>query len=238
MVTAYDYPSAKIIDKVSVDYILVGDSLAMTILGHPDTKSITMDEMLHHVKAVVKGAPNSKIIADMPINSYTNVSLALKNAKRFMAIGAHAVKIEGAKFQIIKKLIANHIPVIGHLGLLPQTAEKYSVQGRDAKEAQQILLEAQKLDSLGINALILECVPAYLAKKISNAINTPTIGIGAGIDCDGQVLVLADLIGLSDFKGKMIKQYTDVKSIIKKAVTEFKTDVISKKFPGKENTFV
>jgi len=238
MLTAYDYPSAKILEEVGVDYILVGDSLAMTILGHPDTKSVTMDEMLHHVTAVVRGAPTSKIVADMPIHSYTSAPLALKNARQFMAIGAYAVKIEGADTAVIKTLIDHAIPVVGHLGLLPQTANKYTVYGRDEKEAQTIRADAKKLDALGITALVLECVPAGLAKQISNEITAPTIGIGAGIDCDGQVLVLADIIGLSDFKGKMVKQYADVKTIIKQAVTAFKSDVQEEKFPGKENTFV
>ena len=174
----------------------------------------------------------------MPIHSYPSAPLALKNAQRFMAIGAHAVKIEGADTAVIKTLIDNAIPVVGHLGLLPQTATKYIVHGRDEKEAQAIRADAKKLDALGITALVLECVPAALAKQISNDITAPTIGIGAGIACDGQVLVLADIIGLSDFKGKMVKQYADVKTIIKQAVTAFKTDVQEETFPGKENTFV
>jgi len=238
MLTAYDYPTAKIIDEIEVDYILVGDSLAMSILGHPDTKSVTMAEMIHHVKAVVRGAPRSKIIADLPVGTYHTASLALKNAKKFMAIGASGVKIEGPKLAIIKTLLAHNIPVVGHLGLLPQTAEKYRVHGRDSKEAQKILADAKKLDTLGIDALVLECVPATLAKTITNALTTPTIGIGAGKYCDGQVLVLADLIGLSDFNGKMIKRYANVKEVIKQAVTNFKKDVIAEKFPTEENSFL
>lgn len=238
MLTAYDYPSAAILEEVGVDYILVGDSLAMTILGHPDTKSVTVVEMLHHVKAVVRGAPTSKIIADMPINSYQSPLQALKNAQKFMAIGAYAVKIEGAKIAVVKKLIANKIPVVGHLGLLPQTAEKYRVYGRDKKEAQTLLEDAKKLDNLGILALVLECVPVQLAKQISDEVKTPTIGIGAGIDCDGQVLVLADVIGLSGFQGKMVKQYAEVKTMIKNAVLQFKKEVVQEKFPKKENSFL
>lgn len=238
MITAYDYPSAKILDEVGVDYILVGDSLAMTILGHPDTKSITVEEMLHHVKAVVRGAPKSKIIADMPINSYRTVAEALKNAKKFMACGVYGVKIEGAKENIIKTLITNNIPVVGHLGLLPQTAERYKVYGREEKEAQQLMRDAQMLDTLGISALVLECVPATLAKQMSDEIKTSTIGIGAGVNCDGQVLVLADIIGLSGFKGKFVKQYADAKTLIMDAVVAFKKDVLMKKFPTKEQSFL
>lgn len=238
MVTAYDYPTAKVLEEVGVDYILVGDSLAMSILGYPDTKSITVDEMLHHVKAVVRGAPKSKVIADMPINSYKTPALALKNAKKFVGAGAFAIKIEGADINVITKLRKNNIFVVGHLGLLPQTAEKYTVYGRNLNEAQNLLLEAKSLDKLGVVALILECVTADLAQKISNEIKTPTIGIGAGVYCDGQVLVLADLIGLSEFKGKMVKRYMEFKNLMKEAVAAFKKDVIEKKFPAKENSFI
>lgn len=237
MVTAYDYPSAKVLEEVGVDYILVGDSLAMSILGYPDTKSITMTEMLHHLKAVVRGAPKSKIIADMPINTYKTPTLALKNAQKFIKEGAYGVKIEGADFSVIKTLIAHQIKVVGHLGLLPQTAEKYKVFGRETYEAKKILADAQMLDKLGVIALILECLPAELAQKISKEIKSPTIGIGAGIHCDGQVLVLADLIGLSEFKGKMIKRYLEMKSLLAEAVAAFKRDVLEEKFPKEENSF-
>lgn len=237
MLTAYDFPSAKIIESVGVDYILVGDSLAMTILGHPDTKSVTVEEMLHHVRAVVKGAPKTKIIADMPINSYTTSAQAVKNAKQFMALGVFGVKIEGAKKAIIETLIANKIPVMGHLGLLPQTAEKYRIHGKEQREAQTIFNDAQLLDSLGVIAIVLECIPASLAKQISETLTTPTIGIGAGVDCDGQVLVLADIVGLSGFKGKMVKQYANAQLLIQQAVEAFKQDVLTKRFPAKENSF-
>lgn len=238
MVTAYDFPSARILEEVGVDYILVGDSLAMSILGYPDTKTITLAEMLHHVKAVVRGAPKSKVIADMPIGSYSTLAKALKNAGKFIAAGAKLVKIEGEKYAVIKKLIANKIPVVGHLGLLPQTAQKYTVHGREIDEAKQLVKAALQLDKLGIAALILECLPADLAQKISAEIKTPTIGIGAGVHCDGQVLVLADLIGLSDFKGKMVKRYAEIKNMMLEAVVAFKQDVLDEKFPGKENSFV
>lgn len=238
MLTAYDYPTAKILAEVGVDYILVGDSLAMTILGYPDTKSVSIEEMLHHVKVVVRGASQSKVIADMPIGTYDTPEIALKNAEEFIKSGAYGVKIEGAKFDIVHTLITHNIPVMGHLGLLPQTAEKYTVQGRDMQEAKQILNDAKQLDTLGIFALVLECVPLHLAKEISDAITTPTIGIGAGPYCDGQVLVLADVIGLSDFEGKMVKRYAEVRTIIKNAVKEFKEDVIEEKFPTNDNSFI
>ena len=237
MLTAYDFPSAQLVDEVGVDYLLVGDSLAMTILGYPDTRSITMDEMLHHVKAVVRGAPQSKIIADMPVNSYKTSIQALANAKRFMKAGVYGVKIEGNPKEVIKILIANNITVMGHLGLLPQTAEKYRIHGKKPAEAQQIIYDAQLLDALGVIAIVLECVPENLAKQISDDIVTPTIGIGAGVYCDGQVLVTADIIGLSGFSGRMVKQYADVRSVIKQALQAFKRDVQNNTFPAKEHSF-
>ncbi len=237
MLTAYDYPTAKIIDEVGIDYILVGDSLGMVVLGYKDTKSITMDDMLHHVKAVVRGATETHLVADMPINTYNTVGDALKNARLFIGAGAYSVKIEGNKQDVIKALIKAKIPVMGHLGLLPQTAEVYKVQGKEQKDAKQIYDDAKMIDKLGIYALVLECVPAILAKKITDAIQTPTIGIGAGVNCSGQVLVLHDIIGLSDFQGKFVKQYANVKQVIRNAVEGFKSDVISKKFPTKKNSF-
>lgn len=237
MLTAYDYITSRIIDTVGIDYILVGDSLAMTTLGYKDTKSITITEMISHTKAVKRGVKNTLIIADMPINTYFTAKQALINAKKFINAGADMVKIEGYKPEIIKEFVKNKISVVAHLGLLPQTAEKYSVAGRDQHEAEKILSNAINLDKLGIKLLVLECIPSVLAQKISSAIETPTIGIGAGINCDGQVLVLADILGLTDKKLKMSKQYVNVASIIKQAVNTFKKEVEEGKFPGEENSF-
>jgi 3-methyl-2-oxobutanoate hydroxymethyltransferase len=237
IVTAWDFPTGKIVDKANIDYILVGDSLAMTILGHMDTKSIKMEEMLHHVRAVKRGVQKTPIIADMPIGSYETISTALGNAKAFLKAGADMVKIEGCKVHITKALIAHNIPVVGHLGLLPQTAKEYKVQGRDIVSARKILKEAITLDNAGVSLIVLECIPIGLAKKITESVNAPTIGIGAGIHCKGQVLVLADMIGLSEFKGKMVKQYIFLKEEIAKAVSLFKNDVRKEEFPGKEHSF-
>lgn len=237
MLTAYDFPTAKIIDSVGIDYILVGDSLAMTTLGHKNTKSITMDQMLNHTSAVCRGVQNTPVIADMPINSYDEPKQALENAQKFLTAGAEMVKIEGYKPEIVSTLRKNKTKVVGHLGLLPQTAEKYRVMGKEKKEADNIYFDSINLDKLGIELLILECVPVSLAKKITDKIKTPTIGIGAGKYCDGQVLVLADILGLTDKKLKMAKQYADVKLEITKAVKAFKNEVQQGIFPGKENSF-
>ncbi len=238
MLTAWDFPTAKILDEAEVDYILVGDSLSMAILGHKDTKNIGMDEMLHHLKAVVLGAINTTVIADMPIRSYSDSKKALLNAKKFIKTGAEMVKIEGNKTKIVEHLVKNKIKVVGHLGLLPQTAASYKVQGRDIKEANKILNDAVSLEKAGIKLLILECIPVNLAKKITGVLKIPTIGIGAGKYTTGQVLVLADVIGLTGKKLKMAKQYVDVKAEIAKAVEMFKKDVSEERFPADENSFI
>lgn len=238
MVTAYDYPTSKIADEIGFDYILVGDSLGMVVLGYKDTKSVTIDEMLHHTKAVARGAKNSFIIADMPVNTYNSKEDALKNAKLLLNAGANGVKIEGSKLDIISALIKENISVVGHLGLLPQTAKKYTVQGKDKKTAEKLYSEAKALDYSGIKLLILECIPQSLAKRITEGIVTPTIGIGAGKYCDGQVLVLHDIIGLSGFQGKMVKKYADARKTIKKALIKFREEVITEKFPQDKNSFI
>jgi 3-methyl-2-oxobutanoate hydroxymethyltransferase len=237
MMTAYDYPSAKIVDEVGVDYILVGDSLAMVVLGQEDTKNVTVEEMLHHTKAVSRAVKNSILIGDMPIHSYDTPENAISNGKKFLEVGAKAVKIEGNKPEIIRALINNNIKVVGHIGLLPQTAKEYKVQGKDETEAKAIYQDAIEMDKLGIIALVIECVPENLAKKITEDINTPTIGIGAGIHCSGQVLVLHDIIGLSDFQGKMVKRYANIKENIKKAVSDFKEEVLTGRFPDDQHSF-
>jgi len=238
MLTAWDFPTAKILEEAGIDYILVGDSLSMSILGFTDTKSVTIADMVHHTKAVKRAVRKTPIIADMPINTYNNVVAALTNAKRLLQAGATMIKIEGNKKEVVNALLAQKIPVVGHLGLLPQTATTYSVQGREKEEAEKILKDAKELDALGIQLLILECIPEALAKKITQTIHTPTIGIGAGIFTSGQVLVLSDILGLSNKKLKMAKQYVNVTEIIKQAVLSFQQDVEKEKFPGKEHTFL
>ena len=237
MMTAYDYPTGKLVDEVGVDFILIGDSLAMVVLGYADTKSVTVAEMLHHTKAVCRAVKKSVTIGDMPIHSYNTSDIALKNAKKFIAAGCQMVKIEGYQPDIFNVLKKNHIKVVGHLGLLPQTAKVYKVQGKDAKDAKKIFQDAKSMDKLGIELLILECIPSLLAKKITDAIDTPTIGIGAGIHCDGQVLVLHDIIGLSDFQGRMVKRYANVKQDIRSALSRFKKEVLTEKFPDQKHSF-
>jgi 3-methyl-2-oxobutanoate hydroxymethyltransferase len=238
MLTAYDYQIAKLIDEVGIDIILVGDSLGMVVLGYKDTKSVTMQEMIHHTKAVARGAKNTLIIGDMPVHSYDTVENALINAKKFIGAGAHGVKIEGNKPDIIKALIKEGIPVMGHLGLLPQTAEKYGVVGREKSEAEKIYRDALELDSLGVFSIVLECIPESLAKKITESVKAPTIGIGAGKYCKGQVLVINDLLGMDEnFNPKFVKKYANLSAIIKDAVSRFKEEVLKEKFPDDEHAF-
>lgn len=238
MLTAYDYQMAKILDEVRIDLILVGDSLGMVFQGHPDTKSVTISDMLYHTRAVAKGARNTPIIGDMPINSYRNVDEALRNAKLFLENGAQAVKIEGNKPEIIKALIDEGIPVMGHLGLLPQTADNYKVRGKKPEEAEKIFKDALELDRLGVFSIVLECIPESLAKRITESVRAPTIGIGAGKFCDGQVLVLNDLLGMDEsFKPKYLKRYANLNKLIKEAVNRFREDVLTERYPDPEHTY-
>lgn len=236
MLTAYDYGLAKIMDNV-VDIILVGDSLGMVVLGYDSTKQVTMQDMLRHTEAVARGTKNALIVADMPYLSDRNAQEAIKNTKLLLNAGAKAVKPEG-KPAIVETLVKANIPVMGHIGLLPQTAEKYSVQGKDEETANKLLEEAISLEKAGAFAVVLECIPYKLAKKITCSINIPTIGIGAGPYCDGQVLVSYDMLGLYDkLKPKFVRKYVDLKEIIKEAIINYKEDVKKKRFPKKEESY-
>ncbi|MBU4299524.1 3-methyl-2-oxobutanoate hydroxymethyltransferase [Patescibacteria group bacterium] len=238
MLTAYDYQMAKLLDEAGIDLILVGDSLGMVFQGKPDTKGVTMGDMIYHTRAVARGAKTTPIVGDMPINSYKTPKIALQNAKKFLQAGALAVKLEGNQPKIILTLRKAKIPVMGHLGLLPQTAENYRVKGKIQEEAEKILKDAKELENLGVFSIVLECVPENLAKKISRALKIPTIGIGAGKYCDGQVLVINDLLGMQEnFKPKHTKRYLDLSSEIKGAVTKFKEEVKTGIFPGPEHSF-
>jgi len=238
MLTAYDHQIAKILDDIGIDIILVGDSLGMVVLGYKDTKSVTMQEMLHHTKAVARGAKSTPIVGDMPINSYNTVADALKNAKDFLSAGAHGVKIEGNKPTIIKALLNKDIPVMGHVGLLPQTAESYRVRGKEEAEAEKIFSDSLELDKLGVFTMVLECIPESLAKKITANVTAPTIGIGAGKHCDGQVLVINDMLGLDEsFTPKYLKRYAHLSQVIREAVTRFKEEVLDSRYPDKEHTY-
>lgn len=238
MLTAYDYQMAKILDDVGVDMILVGDSLGMTVMGYPDTKSVTMEDMIHHTRAVARGVKRALIVGDMPIHSDDTPELALRNARRFLEAGAHAVKIEGNKPEVIKTLIDAGIPVMGHVGLLPQTAKRYRVRGKKREEAERIFRDAVDLDGLGVFSIVLESIPKRLARRITEAVEAPTIGIGAGIHCDGQVLVINDLLGMDEsFKPKFVKRYAHLEKIIREAVRRFIDDVLNERFPDEEHTY-
>jgi len=238
MLTAYDYQIAKILDDIGIDLILVGDSLGMVVLGYKNTKSVTMQEMLHHTRAVARGTKNTPIVGDMPINSYNTVADALKNATDFLDAGAHGVKIEGNKPRIIKALLDEDIPVMGHVGLLPQTAESYRVTGKEEAEAEKIFSDALEVDKLGVFTIVLECIPENLAKKITEAVEAPTIGIGAGKYCDGQVLVINDMLGFDEsFTPKYLKRYASLSQVIREAVTKFREEVLEGEYPDKEHTY-
>ena len=236
MLTAYDYTLAKLMDNI-VDLILVGDSMAMVVLGHKDTTKIKMSDLITATKSVSTGAKNTLIIGDLPLGSYDNNEDALKNAIQFLQAGAHAVKIE-SKPDIAKHIVQNNIPVMGHTGLTPQTITDFKVQGKNEENAKTILQESKDLETAGCFSLVLECIPNNLAKQITNSISIPTIGIGAGPDCDGQVLVTHDMLGLfDDFKPKFVKRFSNIGEEIKKAIQNYKNEVKEKKFPDDKHSF-
>jgi len=246
MITAYDYPTAAIVDSAGVDIILVGDSLGMVVLGYETTLPVTMEEMLHHTKAVARATHRAMVVGDMPFMSYQgDPNEALKNAARFLKeAGAQAVKIEGgAEFaDVVAKMSKTGIPVMGHLGLTPQSVHQlggYKVQGRTSVAAEKILKDAQALEAAGAFALVLECIPAALAEEITAALAIPTIGIGGGAHCDGQVLVLHDMLGMFErFTPKFVKKYANIGEQMGKAVAQYVREVKEGKFPSAEHSFV
>ena len=238
MLTAYDFQMAKILDQTGVDLILVGDSSGMVVQGYNDTKSVTMADMVFHTKAVARGAKTTPIIGDMPINSCSTLEDCLRNAKQFLEAGASGVKIEGKKTEAVRNLLDSGIPVMGHVGMLPQMAEAYRVKGKKPEEAQQILQDAQELGRLGVFSIVLECIPESLGKAITESVSVPTIGIGAGKHCDGQVLVINDMLGYNeDFKPKYVKAYANLNKTIKDAVTNFMEEVNAGTYPDEEHTY-
>ena len=245
MLTAYDFVTARIVDEAGVPLILVGDSLGMVMLGYESTISVTMEEMLHHTKAVVRGTKRSLIIGDMPFMTYhTGVSEALRNAARFIQEGgAQAVKLEGGEIvaDVVKRFVECGIPVMGHIGLTPQSIHQlggYKVRGKTPELAKNLLKDARVLEEAGAFSVVLECVPAPLAKVITQSINIPTIGIGAGPDCDGQVQVISDILGLfTEFVPKHAKQYARLAIEMKNAVANYVAEVNSCSFPTMENCF-
>lgn len=245
MVTAYDFLLASVIDKTPIESILVGDSLGMVVLGYDSTVSVTMADMLHHVKPVVKGAPNTLIIADMPFGSYNvSISEAIANANRMMKEGgADCVKLEGGAtvVETVRAIVNAGIPVVAHIGLTPQTVSQlggFKVQGKDAAAALKLLEDGQKLEEAGAFAIVIECVPAPVAKLLTEKLSIPVIGIGAGADCDGQVLVAQDMLGMFDrFVPKFVKQYANLNGIIVDALQKYADEVDGGVFPGEEHSF-
>lgn len=238
VLTAYDYQMARIFQDTPIDLILVGDSLGMVFQGCKDTKSVTMENMIYHTRVVARGAPNTPVIGDMPIHSYDTVEKARENAGRLLKAGAHGVKIEGSKLEIIEGLRELGIPVMGHVGLLPQTADAYRVQGKNPEDAARILQQASEIDKHGVFSIVLECISAALGKKITEDVKAPTIGIGAGKFCDGQVLVINDMLGLTKgFTPKYLKRYASLDKVIKEAVERFADDVRSGVYPAEEHTY-
>jgi 3-methyl-2-oxobutanoate hydroxymethyltransferase len=245
MLTAYDYSMAAMVDAAGIDMILVGDSLGMVTLGYENTLAVTMDEMVHHTKAVVRGCKNAMVVADMPFLSYhISIQEAVRNAGRFVQeAGAHAVKLEGGqeRIPVVKAILDAQIPVMAHIGLTPQSVNAFGgfkVQGKDLETANKLILDAQALEAAGVFSMVLEGVPTKLAKRITESVSVPTIGIGAGHYCDGQVLVINDMMGM--FKGhipKFVKKFANLEPLIIAALQEYKQEVEAGTFPGPEHGF-
>jgi len=253
MMTAYDYPGACLVEEAGVDVILVGDTLGMTVLGYETTVSVTLEDMLHHSKAVARGVKRALVVTDMPFLSYQpSVEEAIRSAGRLLQEGgAQAVKLEGgiSVCPQVHALVAAGIPVVGHLGLTPQSVNVfggYKVQGRDPESADRLLADAHALEAAGIFALVLECVPEELATRITQQLAVPTIGIGAGVHCDGQVLVFHDVLGITSHLGRQagrlhqprfVKEYAQLGEAIRRAVAEYASEVRAGKFPAAEHSF-
>ena len=245
MMTAYDYPTASLVDQAEIDTVLVGDSLGMVVLGYDSTVPVTMDEMIHHCKAVRRGTKRAFVIGDMPFMSYqVSLEKAVENAGRFIKeAGCECVKLEGGTemVPVVEAITTAGIPVCAHIGLTPQTATKLSgfkVQGKDAESAGKLVQSARDLEEAGAFMIVLECIPDLVAKRITDALKITTIGIGAGKDCDGQVLVYHDLVGLFErFTPKMVKQYVNLAPQIREALIQYKQEVENGTFPGPEHSF-
>ena len=243
--TAYDYPSARLVDEAAIDIVLVGDSLAMTILGYENTLSVTIDEMLHHTKAARRGVKHALLVADMPYGSYhVSPDDAIRNAARFIKeAGAEAVKIEGGekRAELIRRIIDAEIPVTGHIGLTPQSVNVmggYKVQGKSLAAVEQLMRDAVALDRAGVACIYLEGIPREVAALITAEVAAPTIGIGAGPDCDGQVLVYHDLLNLTFTPpAKFVRRYGDAAELISHAAQTFRADVLSRQYPSDEESY-
>lgn len=239
MITAYDFPSAKVADAAGSDIILVGDSLGMVILGYPDTLSVTVDDMLHHTRAAARGAAHALLVGDMPYLSYhVSVEESVRNAGRFIQAGAQAVKVEGGKasrIRAIEAILDAEIPVMGHIGLTPQSVNAlggFKLQGKNLDDARRLVDEALALDQAGCFSIVLECVPSELAAMITERVSIPTIGIGAGPSCDGQVLVFHDLLGIYDgHRAKFVRRYANIADDMRAAIEHYLNDVRDGSFP-------
>jgi 3-methyl-2-oxobutanoate hydroxymethyltransferase len=246
MLTAYDYPTAMLVDESGIDIILVGDSVAMTVLGHENTVSVTMDQMLHHCKAVARGRRRAFLVGDMPFLSYqVSVSEAIANAGRFIKeAGMDAVKVEGGTTiaETVRAVVDAGIPVMGHIGLTPQSATKlggYRVQGKNAASAGVLLDDAKSLQEAGCFAVVVEAVTTQVTAEITKQLSIPTIGIGSGRQCDGQVLVFHDIMGLFEkFSPKFVKQFADIRTPILNALQQYKKEVENGMFPADEHSFM
>jgi 3-methyl-2-oxobutanoate hydroxymethyltransferase len=245
MLTAYDSSMARLLSSCEVDILLVGDSLGMVMLGYDSTVPVTMEEMLHHAKAVRRGAPDTFIIGDMPFGAnHTGERDAVKNGIRFLKeAGSDAVKLEGGLEMcgVVRAVVDAGVPVMAHIGLTPQTASQlggYKLQGKGLDDARRLLAEAKGLEDAGAFGLLIECIPDGLAQVISESITIPTVGIGAGVHCDGQVLVTHDLLGMFDkFTPKFVKKYADLSPIIKESIQQYNTEVKTGSYPGSEHSF-
>ena len=245
MMTAYDYPTASLVDQAGIDTTLVGDSLGMVVLGYESTVPVTMEEMLHHCKAVTRGTKRSFVIGDMPFMSYqVSIEKAVENAGRFIKeAGCESVKLEGGSevSHLVKAIVDAGIPVCAHIGLTPQTATKLSgfrVQGKDAESARELVRSAKDLEEAGAFMIVMECIPDLVAARITRELKIATIGIGAGKECDGQVLVYHDLVGLFErFTPKFVKQYINLAPQIREALIQYREEVEKGDFPGPEHLF-
>lgn len=243
--TAYDYSFARVLDEAGVDILLIGDSVGCVVQGQPNTLSVTMDEMIYHTRTVARGRKRALVVGDMPFLSFqVSKEQALRNAGRFLQeAGAEAIKLEGGvpMGDTIAAIVNAGIPVMGHVGLTPQSVHRfggYKIQGREKRQHEMIIRDALAIQEAGAFAIVLEGVPAGLAKEITERVTIPTIGIGAGIHCDGQVLVVHDMLGLfDDFTPKFVKRYADIKSAMTAAVKDFIDEVRERRFPGEEHSF-
>jgi 3-methyl-2-oxobutanoate hydroxymethyltransferase len=241
--TAYDFFTANVMDEVGVHLILVGDSVGMAELGYENTLPVTMDDMIHHTKAVARAKPKALLVADMPFMSYASVRTALENGGRLIQAGAEAVKVEGGESVIeqVRALVSNGIPVLGHIGLLPQSILEtggYKIQGRTPQSAERVLRDAEALEKMGVFAMVVEGTVASVVEQVTKSVTVPTIGIGAGAHCDGQILVSNDMLGLFTwFTPKHVKRYANLAEEMRKAFAAYKQDVETGKFPESGQSF-